>query len=52
MQARAMGLPSDGRGLHRAEQIMGMPIIADVRDPDVDPAALGRSPVCVGTIPP
>ncbi len=30
------------RGLRRVEHIMGMPIIVDVRDPDVDPAALDR----------
>jgi thiamine biosynthesis lipoprotein len=28
---------------YRVEQIMGMPILIDVRDPDVDPAALDRA---------
>jgi thiamine biosynthesis lipoprotein len=29
-------------GLHRLEHIMGMPIIVEVRDPEVDPAGLDR----------
>ncbi len=35
-------MPDARPGLRRVEHIMGMPIIVDVRDPDVDPAALDR----------
>ena len=39
-----MGAGSDARyGLERVEHIMGMPVLVDVRDPDVDPTALERA---------
>src|SRR4051794_420185 len=34
--------PTARRGPHRVEQIMGMPIIADLRDPEIEPGILDR----------
>ncbi len=36
-------MPDTARGLQRVEQIMGMPIIIDVRDPEIGPEVLDRA---------
>ena len=36
-------MPDTAHGLQRVEQIMGMPIIIDVRDPEIGPEVLDRA---------